>query len=133
LIWNSWFIDLVIPRGGFGLLEEKGNYEVPGYAKICGIVALILAIVGFIVPVAGVLFIAPLAIIFGAIGLYGGFKAMGIAALIIDAINFFISPSFWLNMKAGATSTPNRFLVYFDIVGIIVMLYLVVRKPSKRT
>ena len=70
------------------MLETKANYEVLGYAKISGILALIFAILGFIVPVVGVLFLAPLAIIFGVIGLYGGSKAMGIATIIINVVNF---------------------------------------------
>src|SRR5262249_28515486 len=53
---------------GGGLMEA----EVPAYAKVCGILALILAIVGVVIPVFGVLFITPLAIVFGSIGLYGG-------------------------------------------------------------
>lgn len=73
----------------------KAGAEVPGYAKICGIIALILAIVGVLIPVVGVLFITPLAIILGAISLYGGYKAMGIATLIINVINLIISPTFW--------------------------------------
>jgi len=39
--------------------------EVRGYAKASGIVALILAIVGTIMPVIGVSFITPLAVILG--------------------------------------------------------------------
>lgn len=46
--------------------------EAPAYAKITAVLATIAAIIGFVVPVAGVLFITPLAIIFGAITLYGG-------------------------------------------------------------
>jgi len=103
--------------------------EIPGYAKICGIIALILAIVGFIVPVAGVLFITPLAIIFGSIALYGGYKGIGIATLVINAVNLLVSPTFWLNVGAGAVysqASGNRFLSYFDVVGIVVMIFLAV-------
>ncbi len=103
---------------------------VPVYAKICGILALILAIAGVVIPVVGVLFITPLAIVFGSIGLYGGYKAMGIATLVINVINLIISPTFWANIGAGATlsqASGNRFLTYFDSIGVIVMFVLVVR------
>jgi hypothetical protein len=105
--------------------------EVPGYAKIAGILGIILAIVGVIVPVAGVLFITPLAVITGAIALYGHYKGIGIATLVINVVNLLISPTFWLNIGAGAKiagAGSNRFLTYFDTIGIIVMFVLVVRK-----
>ena len=105
--------------------------EVPGYAKVCGILGLILAIVGVIIPVFGVLFITPLAIVTGALALYGHYKGMGIAVLIINVINLIISPTFWANIGAGSTfanAGGNRFLTYFDAIGVIVMLALVVRK-----
>jgi hypothetical protein len=105
--------------------------EVPSYAKACGILALIVAIVGVLIPVIGVLFITPIAIILGAIALYGGYKGMGIATLIIVTVNLIISPTFWANIGAGATfagASSNRFLTYFDAIGVIVMLYLAVRK-----
>lgn len=105
--------------------------EVPGYAKACGIVSLILAILGVLIPVIGVLFVTPLAILLGAAALYGGYKGMGIATLIIVVINLVISPTFWLNIGAGATiadASSNRFLTYFDAIGVVAMLYLAVRK-----
>jgi hypothetical protein len=107
--------------------------EVPGYAKVCGILGLIVAIIGVLIPVVGVLFLTPLAIILGAISLYGGYKAIGIAVLIINAVNLVISPTFWANVGAGATIAQaggNRFLTYFDLIGVIVMLALVIRKPK---
>lgn len=107
--------------------------EVPGYAKACGILALIVAIVGFVIPVVGVLFITPIAIILGAIALYSGYKGMGIATLIIVTVNLIVSPTFWANIGAGASfagASSNRFLTYFDAIGVIVMLYLAVRKQK---
>src|SRR3990170_8589982 len=77
-------------------------FEVPGYAKACGILSLITAIVSFLVPAVGVLFIVPIAIILGAIALYGGYKGVGIATIVIVAVNLIISPTFWLNIGAGA-------------------------------
>jgi hypothetical protein len=46
-------------------------------------------------------------------------------------INLVISPTFWLNIGAGATianAGSNRFLTYFDAIGVVAMLYLAVRK-----
>lgn len=105
--------------------------DVPGFAKISGIAGLVLAILGVLIPVVGVLFITPLAIIAGAIALYGGYKNMGIAILIINVVNLVISPTFWLNIGAGASiaeAAGNRFLTYFDVAGVLAMLALVVRK-----
>lgn len=107
--------------------------EVPGYAKITGILALVLAIVGWFIPIVGVLLITPLAIILCAISLYGGYKGMGIATTVIVIVNLLVSPSFWLNVAASSMEegVVNRFLTYFDIIGVIVLLYLIVRKrPS---
>ena len=107
--------------------------QVPGYAKVCGIFALIFAILGTLIPVIGVLFVTPLAIMLGAAALYGGYKGMGIATVIIVVINLVISPTFWLNVGAGATianAGSNRFLTYFDAVGVVAMLYLVARKSA---
>ena len=104
--------------------------EIPGYAKACGVLGLILAIVGMIIPVFGVLFITPLAVLAGALALYGHYKGMGIAILIITVINLIISPTFWLNIGAGATfanAGGNRFLTYFDALGVVVMFALVIR------
>jgi hypothetical protein len=81
--------------------------------------------------VIGVLFVTPLAILLGAAALYGGYKGMGIATLIIVVINLVISPTFWLNIGAGATMAnagSNRFLTYFDAIGVVAMLYLAVRR-----
>jgi hypothetical protein len=105
--------------------------EIAPYAKATGIIALILAIAGILIPVFGVLFITPLAIIFGAIALYGGSKSLGIAVIVLVAINLIISPTFWLNVGAAATqadATGNRLLAYFDVVGLGVMIYLAARK-----
>jgi GYF domain 2 len=107
--------------------------EAAGYAQVCGILGLILAIVGFCIPIVGVLFITPLAIIFGALALYGHYKGMGIAILIINVVNLMVSPTFWLNIGAGATiqgASGNRFLTYFDAIGTVVMLALVLRKRT---
>ncbi|HEY6350047.1 MAG TPA: hypothetical protein VI636_11620 [Candidatus Angelobacter sp.] len=105
--------------------------EPAAYAMICGILALILAIVGVLIPVVGVLFITPLAIVFGAIALYGGSKTMGITVLVINVVNLMISPTFWLNIAAGAKIADagnNRLLIWFDAIGVIVMFALVARK-----
>jgi hypothetical protein len=108
-----------------------GRLEVPGYAKIFGVLGLILAILGFVIPVFGVLFVTPLAIVAGATALYGQYKGMGIAVLIINVINLIVSPTFWLNIGAGAavaSATANRALTYFDVAGIIFMFGLLVWK-----
>jgi hypothetical protein len=103
---------------------------VAGYAKASGIIALVLAIVGVVIPVVGVLFITPLAIIFGIVALHGGDRGIGIAVIIVVAVNLIISPTFWLNIGAAATipgATANRVLAYIDVIGVAVMIYFAAR------
>jgi hypothetical protein len=105
--------------------------EVPGYAKICGILALIFSIVGWFIPVIGVILITPIAIVLGIIALRGGTKGMGIASTIIIVVNLFISPSFWVNVGLGAVgSKGNALMTWFDIVGVILMFYFIVKKRA---
>lgn len=115
------------------LIPQIASTEAPGYSKVAGIAGLILAVVGIIVPVAGVLFLTPLAVILGSVALYGHYKGIGIAILIISVVNLLISPTFWLNIGAGATfsgASGNRFLTYVDLIGVIVMFALVVRRRN---
>ena len=108
--------------------------DVPGYAKVSGILALITAILGTLIPVVGVLFVTPLAIVFGALALFGGSKGLGVATLIIVVINLIISPTFWLNLAAGSTiddASGNRMLAWFDAIGVIVMFGLVARSARR--
>jgi len=82
----------------------------------------------------GVLFLTPIAIVLGSVALYGGYKVVGVTTLVVVIVNFLISPTFWLNLLAGASesgASGNRWLAYFDIAGVIAMLYLTVRKPRR--
>jgi hypothetical protein len=110
--------------------------EAPGYVKLTAVLALSLALVAYIVPVLGVLAVTPFTIVLGCIALYGGdFKYLGVATIVLIVVNLMISPTFWLNVAAGATdpgAAANRFLTYFDIGGVIVMLVLLVY-GKKRT
>lgn len=109
--------------------NHQQEIEIPGYAKICGILALIFAIVGWIVPVLGVILITPIAIILGILALRGGSKGMGIASTIIIVVNLLISPSFWVNVGLGAVgSKGNSLMTWFDIIGVISMFYFIVKK-----
>ena len=102
--------------------------EVPGYAQICGIIAIALAIAGVIVPVIGVLFITPVAIALNAVALWGGYRPIGLITIVIILVNLLISPSFWVNVGVGATiseATVNRFLTYFDIAGVLGMFCVI--------
>lgn len=107
---------------------------LPAYAKACGIAGIIFAVVALLVPVVGVLFITPIAIVLGCAALAVGNKVLGISVLLANAINLVVSPTFWLNVKAGrdiAGASSNRFLTYFDVLGLLVMVVLAVRKTSR--
>jgi hypothetical protein len=104
-----------------------------GMTKACAVLALILSLVAFVVPFFGVLFIAPLAIIFACIALYGrDFNSLGLISAILIIVNYFISPTFWANIGAGASNgAPNLFLSWFGLLGSITMLGLIVWKYTR--
>jgi hypothetical protein len=116
-----------IPRSSFTRFFS-GEREVHGYAQVCGIVAIALAIAGFLIPVIGVLFVTPIAIVTNVIALYGGYRRVALVTTVIVLVNLLVSPTFWLNVAAGATETgasANRFLSYFDAVGVVAMFCLI--------
>jgi hypothetical protein len=104
-----------------------------GLTKAMAVVAIILAIASFLVPVIGVLFLAPLAIICACVALYGSdFNSLGLVSAIIVIVNYIVSPTFWVNIGAGAQSGgPNLFLSWFGLLGSIAMIALIVRKYTK--
>jgi hypothetical protein len=106
---------------------------VAGYATVCGILGLIATILGWIVPMVGVLFITPVAILLTALALYGGSKGLGIASVILIILNLAVSPTFWLNVATGATqeaAAGNRLLSWFDVIGVGVLLVLAARRRT---
>ncbi len=108
--------------------------QVPAYAQVSGFLALALAVAGVFIPFVGVLFLTPIAIVLGCVALYGGYKVVGVTTLVVVIVNFLISPTFWLNILAGASesgASANRWLACFDVFGVIAMLYLTVRKPRR--
>jgi hypothetical protein len=102
--------------------------SVPAYAEVSGVLAVALAIAGCLVPVFGVLFVTPLAIILNSVALFGGYRRVAIVTVVLVLVNLLISPSFWLNVAAGASQPEawsNRFLSYFDMFGLAAMFCLV--------
>lgn len=102
--------------------------DVHGYAAVCGILAIAPAIAGFLVPVIGVLFITPVAIVFNSAALYGGYRRVALVTLVIVLVNLMVSPTRWLSVAAGAAvsdAAPNRFPSYFDLAGVVAMFCLV--------
>lgn len=112
------------------------EWDPPAYVKLTAVFALISVIISFVVPVVGVLFVTPLAIVLGSVALFGGdFKSLGMVTVILIVVNLAISPSFWLNVGAGSTqpdAVVNRFLTYFDVIGVIVMFVLFARRKQSR-
>jgi hypothetical protein len=95
--------------------------------------ALALAVAGVFIPFLGVLFLTPIAIILGCVALQGGYKVVGVTTLVVVIVNFLTSPTFWLNILAGASepeASGNRWLAFFDIAGVVAMLYLAARGVS---
>ena len=78
---------------------------------------------------AGVVVIAIPAAILGIIALYGGDRKLGMTVFIIVAVNSIISPSFWLNLWAGAADggsagNPNMLFAILDILSGLAMIPL---------
>lgn len=99
-----------------------------GYAQVCGILAIALAIAGFLVPVFGVLFITPIAIVTNVLALEGGYRRVALVTTVIVLVNLIVSPTFWLNVAAGVAGpdfNANRALSYFDAAGVVAMFCLI--------
>jgi hypothetical protein len=76
----------------------------------------------------GVLFVTPAAIVTNVIALYGGYRRVALVTIVIVLVNLLVSPTFWLNVAAGATlpdAGPNRILSYFDAVGVVAVFCLI--------
>jgi len=98
-----------------------------GYATPAGVLALIAAILALIIPVIGVLWFSPIAILLGIAALRGGAKGYGIAVLVIVTVNMIISPTFWLNIGAGSTmpgAGGNRIITYINVFGVLGMVLM---------
>ena len=88
---------------------------------------MIAAILAVVIPILGVLWFSPLAVILGIIALKGGAKGFGIAVLVIVAVNMVISPTFWLNIGAGSQmpgAGANRMVTYINVFGVLGMILL---------
>lgn len=98
--------------------------------KATAILAIIVSLSAVLVPVLGVLYLNPIAIILSCIAIYGGdFKSLGLVSAIIIVVNYIISPTFWLNIGTGAQfGGSNLFLTWFGVIGSLVMIVLIVRK-----
>lgn len=113
--------------------SDVARREPSGGTKAFAILAIILALSAFMLPVIGVLFVAPLAVICACIALYGSdFNSLGLISAVLIIVNYIISPTFWANIGAGAHSGGgNLFLTWFGIIGSIVMIGLIVRKYTR--
>jgi hypothetical protein len=112
---------------------QPARREPSGVTKTFAILAIILSLAAFMLPVVGVLLVAPLAVICACIALYGSdFNSLGLVSAILIIVNYIISPTFWANIGAGAQNGGgNLFLTWFGIIGSIVMIGLVVRKYTR--
>jgi hypothetical protein len=107
--------------------------EPSAVTKTFAILAIILSLSAFMLPIVGVLFVAPLAVICACIALYGSdFNSLGLVSAILIIVNYIISPSFWANIGTGTQNGgPHLFLTWFGIIGSIAMIGLIVRKYTR--
>lgn len=99
----------------------------PEYITICGVIALVLVIIGFIMPVIGPGFIVPIALIFSTISLSGKTTGIGIAATVIGGFKLIISPTFWVQLT-GVGGIKNLFMALIGITCVGLSIYFVVKR-----
>lgn len=107
--------------------------EVSATARALGVLALIFAVAALIVPFIGPIFLTIPASIFTMVAFYKGDKKLGTIAFGIIAVNLIISPSFWLNLAAGAgmrEASPNRVMAILDILFSLGILPFLFRKSK---
>lgn len=108
---------------------------IPAYASVFGVLALISAMLSFLIPVIGPLLITPFAIVFGLIALFGGAQGMGAVTIVIIVVNLIISPTFWVNLYVGGTQVDagfNRSLANFDIWGVVLLFVFLILGSRRR-
>lgn len=99
--------------------------KVPAWARALGVLALVGAITALLIPFVGPIFLTIPAAVLGMIALYGGDRKLGMIVFVILAVNLVISPSFWINLVAGAAYTEassNRLFAILDVVSVIGMI-----------
>lgn len=99
----------------------------PEYITICGVISLVLVIIGFIIPIIGAGFIVPIALIFSTISLSGKTTGIGIAATIIGAVKLIISPTFWVQLT-GVGGVKNLIMALIGIACIALSIYFLVKR-----
>ncbi|WAH35420.1 hypothetical protein [Alicyclobacillus dauci] len=101
-----------------------------GYAKTCGLLALMLSILAVLMPSTGVLAVIPVAILLGAFALYNGYRTLGIGIVVMCAVNLVISPTFWANVDINTIGHTelDRMIAYFDAVGTLAMCGLMFKR-----
>lgn len=112
----------------------QSTRPIPTYARICGRVALVLAVVSVLMPRAGILDILPIVVVLGCLTLYGGFREFGAGILVMSIMDIVLSPAFWGN-PAHAThpfSWLEDSLTSLDLVGILAMTALLFRPKGTR-
>ena len=107
-------------------MSQAQRRPAAGYSRLCGVLGLILAILGFVIPAYGVLLGSTAAAVLGVGALWGGSSGLGIATLILVVLNCVISPTFWLAMSLGG-ETGLDVLAWVCVAGVVAMLILIAR------
>lgn len=116
-------------------VPEPAVVGAAGCATVAGVLALIVAILAAVIPVFGVLYFSPLAVILGIVAMSGGARGFGIAVIVIVSVNMVISPTFWLNIGAGSNipgAGANRMVTYVNVFGVLGMILFLFRGPRRR-
>lgn len=103
----------------------------PEYIEICGIISLVLVIIGFIIPFVGAGFIVPLALIFSTISLSGKTTAIGIATTVIGALKLLISATFWVQLS-GIVGIRNFVMAIIGIACIVFNIYFITKRANSK-
>lgn len=86
-----------------------------------GVAALIIALVGFFIPIFGI-FVTGIALILAAIGALAGDKVFATATAIFSAASIFVfSPSMWAVMATPDDPTGGKTNIYI-LIGVFLAL-----------
>jgi hypothetical protein len=114
------------------VIVRKAPSSVPLYATLCGIFALVAAILSFLIPIAGPLFITLIAVFLGGIAILGGSKGLGVATAVIVTVNLVISPSFWISLTGSNQNggNANFTIAFIDIIAVILLYVSMAFRPK---
>jgi hypothetical protein len=114
------------------ITDSNQKRQPSDFTTVMAISGLLISVAGFNIPIIGVAFVTPFAIIPTVIALLkGDFKNCAAISAILIVVNYLASPTFWMMFPNGFRSTASPLdilFVWFDIVGSLILILLLIRK-----